>query len=106
MHYLAIDLGSSFIKGAVLDLDAHVRPGEDRGRQAHERGQRDQEHVERVDEELPVAREQVPFADHARRERGRREEARTALADSGVSALADRAAPEIVAANKLSAVLG
>src|SRR6476661_4720794 len=29
MHYLAIDLGSSFIKGAVLDLDArsfaHVR---------------------------------------------------------------------------------
>jgi hypothetical protein len=39
-------------------------------------------------------------------ERGRREEARTALADSGVNALADRAAPEIVAADKLSAVLG
>ena len=39
-------------------------------------------------------------------ERGRREEARTALADSGVSALADRSAPEIVAADKLSAVLG
>jgi hypothetical protein len=39
-------------------------------------------------------------------ERGRREEARTALAESGVSALADRAAPEIVAADRLSAVLG
>jgi hypothetical protein len=34
-------------------------------------------------------------------ERGRREEARTALAESGVSALADRAAPEIVAADRL-----
>ena len=39
-------------------------------------------------------------------ERGRREEARTALAESGVSALADRAAPEIVAADRLSAELG
>src|SRR5262249_24414511 len=39
-------------------------------------------------------------------ERGRREEARMALADSGVSALADRSAPETVAADKLSAVLG
>ena len=39
-------------------------------------------------------------------ERGRREEARTALAESGVSALADRAAPEIVAAEGLSAELG
>ena len=39
-------------------------------------------------------------------ERGRREEARTALAESGVSALADRAAPEIVAADRLSAALG
>ena len=38
-------------------------------------------------------------------ERGRREEAKTALARSGVSALADRAAPEIVAANRLSAEL-
>jgi len=37
--------------------------------------------------------------------RGRREEAKTALAGSGVSALADRAAPEIVAAEKLSAEL-
>jgi hypothetical protein len=34
---------------------------------------------------------------------GRSEEARTALAQSGVSALADRAAPEIIAANKLAA---
>ena len=39
-------------------------------------------------------------------ERGRREEARTALAESGVGALADRAAPEIVAADRLSAALG
>ena len=39
-------------------------------------------------------------------ERGRREEARTALAESGVSALADRTAPEIVAAERLSAALG
>jgi hypothetical protein len=40
------------------------------------------------------------FAEH-----GRREEARTALAQSGVSSLADRAAPEIVAAERLSAGL-
>jgi hypothetical protein len=39
-------------------------------------------------------------------ERGRREEARTALAASGVSALADRAAPEVVAADELSVALG
>jgi len=38
-------------------------------------------------------------------ERGRREEARIALAESGVSVLADRTAPEIVAADRLSAVL-
>jgi hypothetical protein len=38
-------------------------------------------------------------------ERGRREEARTALAESGVSVLADRTAPEIVAADRLSAAL-
>jgi hypothetical protein len=41
------------------------------------------------------------FAEH-----GRHEEARIALAESGVSALADRAAPEIVAADRLSAELG
>jgi class 3 adenylate cyclase/ABC-type lipoprotein export system ATPase subunit len=41
------------------------------------------------------------FAEH-----GRREEARTALAESGVSALADRATPEIVAADQLSTALG
>jgi len=39
-------------------------------------------------------------------ERGRREEARMALAECGASALADRASPEIVAANRLSAALG
>jgi hypothetical protein len=39
-------------------------------------------------------------------ERGRREEAKMALAESGVSALADRTAPEIVAADRLSAALG
>jgi hypothetical protein len=39
-------------------------------------------------------------------ERGRREEAKTALDRSGVSALADRATPEIVAADRLSAELG
>jgi hypothetical protein len=39
-------------------------------------------------------------------ERGRCEEARTALAESGVTSLADRAAPEIVAADRLSAMLG
>ena len=39
-------------------------------------------------------------------ERGRCEEARTVLAESGVSSLADRAAPEIVAAERLSAGLG
>jgi len=39
-------------------------------------------------------------------ERGRRQEAKTALAESGVSALTDRAAPEIVAADRLSAELG
>ena len=41
------------------------------------------------------------FAEH-----GRREQARTALAASGVSALADRAAPEVVAADELSVALG
>ena len=41
------------------------------------------------------------FAEH-----GRREEARIALAESGVGVLADRAAPEIVAADRLSAALG
>jgi class 3 adenylate cyclase len=40
------------------------------------------------------------FAEH-----GRREEARIALAESGVSVLADRTAPEIVAADRLSAAL-
>jgi class 3 adenylate cyclase/ABC-type lipoprotein export system ATPase subunit len=39
-------------------------------------------------------------------EHGRREEARIALAQSGVSVLADRAAPEIVAADQLSAAVG
>jgi class 3 adenylate cyclase/ABC-type lipoprotein export system ATPase subunit len=39
-------------------------------------------------------------------ERGRREEARAALAESGVRALADRASPEIFAAERLSAELG
>jgi class 3 adenylate cyclase/ABC-type transport system involved in cytochrome c biogenesis ATPase subunit len=39
-------------------------------------------------------------------EHGRREEARTALAEAGVSALADKTAPEIVAADDLSAALG
>jgi hypothetical protein len=39
-------------------------------------------------------------------ERGRLEEARTSLAECGVSALADRTAPEVVAANRLSAALG
>lgn len=39
-------------------------------------------------------------------ERGRREDARRALAGSGVSAVADRSAPEIVAADGLSAALG
>jgi hypothetical protein len=39
-------------------------------------------------------------------ERGRRQEARMALAECGVSALADRTAPEIVAADRLSAGLG
>jgi class 3 adenylate cyclase/ABC-type lipoprotein export system ATPase subunit len=39
-------------------------------------------------------------------ERGRREEARTALATSGVGTLADRTAPEIVAAAEVSAALG
>jgi hypothetical protein len=38
-------------------------------------------------------------------ERGRREEAKTALAASGVGALADREAPEIVVADRLSAEL-
>jgi len=39
-------------------------------------------------------------------ERGRREEAKRALAECGVTSLADRAAPEIVAADRLSAALG
>jgi class 3 adenylate cyclase len=39
-------------------------------------------------------------------ERGRRAEAKSALAQSGVSALADRASPEIVAVDRLSAELG
>ena len=37
---------------------------------------------------------------------GRREEAKTTLAESGVSALADRATPEIDAAGRLFAELG
>jgi len=39
-------------------------------------------------------------------ERGRREEARTALAESGVSALGDRAAPEIVTSAELRKFVG
>src|SRR5262245_54098348 len=39
-------------------------------------------------------------------ERGRREEARIALAESGVSALPDRTAPEIIDADRLSTTLG
>jgi len=39
-------------------------------------------------------------------QRGRREEARAALADSGVNTLADRASPEIAAADRLVAELG
>ena len=39
-------------------------------------------------------------------ERGRREQARTALAEAGVSSLADRTAPEILAAERLSVELG
>ena len=37
---------------AVVLLDAHVGPREERGREADERGERDEEHVERIDEEL------------------------------------------------------
>jgi predicted ATPase len=39
-------------------------------------------------------------------ERGRREEARHTLAETGVASLADREAPEIAAAEKLGAELG
>jgi hypothetical protein len=64
---------------------------------------------------LQIAREQEATLLQARAgialaryfvESGRREEARVALAESGVSALADRAAPEIVAAAEVSAVIG
>ena len=41
---------------AVVALDAHVRPREDRRGQADEGGQRDEEHVERIDEELAGSR--------------------------------------------------
>jgi len=54
---------------------------------------------------LLQARAGIALANHLA-ERGRREEARTALAESGLSALADKTAPEIVAADRLSAVLG
>jgi class 3 adenylate cyclase/ABC-type transport system involved in cytochrome c biogenesis ATPase subunit len=54
---------------------------------------------------LLQSRASVALASHLA-ERGRSEEARMALAESGVSSLADRAAPEIVAAERLSAELG
>jgi class 3 adenylate cyclase/ABC-type lipoprotein export system ATPase subunit len=53
---------------------------------------------------LLQARAGVALARHFA-ERGRREEARAALAESGVSALSDKTAPEIVAADELSAAL-
>jgi class 3 adenylate cyclase len=54
---------------------------------------------------LLQARAGIALARHFA-ESGRREEARIALAESGVSALADSAAPEIVAAAEVSAVIG
>ena len=54
---------------------------------------------------LLQARAGIALARHLA-EHGRREEARTALAECGVSALADRTAPETVAADRLSAALG
>jgi hypothetical protein len=50
------------------------------------------------------ARASIALARHFA-DRGRREEARVALAESGVSGLSDRTAPEIVAADGLSAAL-
>ncbi|MGB8589581.1 MAG: hypothetical protein WCD87_28605, partial [Pseudolabrys sp.] len=54
---------------------------------------------------LLQARAGIALARHFA-ESGRREEARVALVESGVSALADRTVPEIVAADSLSAALG
>ena len=54
---------------------------------------------------LLQSRAGIALASHFAR-RGRREEARTALAECGVGALADRTAPEIVAAAEVSAALG
>ena len=63
----------------VLALDAHVRPREERGGEAHEGGERHQEHVERVDEELLACRaSRLPFADDARGQRAGGEEGREA----------------------------
>ena len=54
---------------------------------------------------LLQARASIALAWHFA-ESGRREEARMVLAESGVSALADGAAPEFVAAAEVSAMLG
>ena len=54
---------------------------------------------------LLQSRAGIALASHLA-ERGRREEARTALAESRVNSLADRAAPEIATAERLSAELG
>ena len=49
----------------MLVLDAHVRPREERGREAHKSGERDQEHIERIDEEQLVDRDEGSLRDHA-----------------------------------------
>ncbi len=59
---------------AMIDLDPHVRPREQRGRQSDEGGQRDQKHVERVDEELLAPEQQAALRDDPRGQRAGRDE--------------------------------
>src|SRR5207244_6523209 len=69
------------IDSSVLAFDAYVRPGEERGRQAHERGERYQENVEWVDEEELPENEQRSLGDDAPCEGDRGNESQCARGD-------------------------
>jgi len=111
-------IGLFVLLPAVVMVDTRARAGRDRDALAliaRERGGDMALAEQSFQEALQIARGQeamllqsragVALARHFA-ERGRREEAKMALAESGVSALADRTAPEIVAADRLSAALG
>jgi len=111
-------IGLFVLLPAVVMVDTLARAGRDRDALAliaRERGGDMALAEQSFQEALQIARGQeamllqsragVALARHFA-ERGRREEAKMALAESGVSALADRTAPEIVAADRLSAALG